>query len=394
MEKILYFDCFAGISGDMTVAALIDLGVDPIELRRELDKLNLNGWDMEVCQGQRSGLRGTRFDVRLGQTAVHQHDNDLVKGHRNLGDIEAIINNSLLSEGIKNKSKQIFSVLAEAEARVHGKAIEQVHFHEVGAVDSIIDIVGTAICLDIMDIDNIYVSPLNLGSGTVTCAHGTLPVPAPATAEILQGVPVYSSGVQAELVTPTGAAIVKTLAAEFIPMPRMTVEKTGYGMGSRDIPDMPNMLRVMRGSVSNTGSFIMLETNIDDMNPEIYSYLFPLLLQKGALDVYLTNVIMKKNRPGTMISILCRSEDARVLQGILFTETTTLGIRCRPIERVELERRVQTVDTSLGPVKFKMAYLDGRLLKTAPEYEECRRLAEQNGLPLKDVYNIINRELT
>ncbi|NLW90757.1 MAG: nickel pincer cofactor biosynthesis protein LarC [Syntrophomonadaceae bacterium] len=393
MEKILYFDCYAGISGDMTVAALLDLGVDPKALRQELEKLHLDGWEMQVTQGHRNGLRGIKFDVRLGDGSSHRHNGHTATAHRNLGDIEAIIDHSSLKDAVKDLSKRIFSVLAAAEAHVHGKPITEVHFHEVGAVDSIIDIVGTAVCLDILAVDSIFASPVNLGGGLVNCAHGTLPVPAPATLEILQGVPVFSSGVQAELVTPTGAAILKTLVAGFVPMPRMTVEKTGYGMGSREIPEMPNMLRAMWGVPTSSGAYTLMETNIDDMNPEIYSYLLPLLLKNGALDVWLTSIIMKKNRPGTMISVLCRNEDVRILQEILLKETTTLGVRCREIERVELERIVSTVDTSLGQVEVKRAYLQGELLKTAPEYEGCRRLAEERGLPLKDVYNIINREL-
>jgi len=395
LEKILYFDCFAGISGDMTVAALIDLGVAPEELRVELDKLNLDGWDIEVSQGYRNGLRGTRFDVRLRHEGSHAHLHGAGKGHshRNIYDIETIIDHSGLNEEIKNNSKKVFAELAAAEARVHGQPVEEVHFHEVGALDSIIDIVGTAICLDILGIRHICASPLNLGGGLVNCAHGTLPVPAPATAEILTGVPVFSSGVQVELVTPTGAAIIKTLALDFLPLPRMTIEKSGYGIGSREIPDMPNLLRIIQGTRMGGEAHVLLETNIDDMNPEVYSYLFPLLFQKGALDVYLTNIIMKKNRPGIMLSVLCLEADVRNIQEVLFAETTTLGIRCREIDRVELERKESTAETSLGPVRVKEAYLHGQLLKTAPEYEECRRIAEQSGLPLQQVYSIVNREL-
>lgn len=392
MERILYFDCFAGISGDMTVAALLDLGVDPADLRAELDKLGVDGWDIAISQGNRNGLRGTRFEVNL-QHAVSSHHHSHQHPHRNLYDIEAIIDNSSLHDGVKNRSKEIFAVLASAEARVHGRPVEEVHFHEVGALDSIIDIVGAAICLDILGIEHICASPLNLGGGLVHCAHGTLPVPAPATAEILQGVPVFSSGVQVELVTPTGAAIIKTLARDFAPLPRMTIEKSGYGIGSREIPEMPNLLRVLLGSPPAGETYMILETNIDDMNPEIYSYLFPLLLEKGALDVYLTGIIMKKNRPGVMLSILCRRGDVKALQEILFTETTTLGVRCREVERVELARTQATVDTSLGAVRVKQAYLEGELLKSAPEYEDCRAMAEKHGLPLREVYNIINREL-
>jgi len=392
LEKILYFDCYAGISGDMTVGALIDLGIDPDELRQQLDKLGVDGWDIEISQGSRSGLRGTKFDVRLQHASASHHDTHR-HPQRNLYDIETIIDNSTLNDGVKARSKTIFTALALAEARVHGRPVGEVHFHEVGALDSIIDIVGTAVCLDILGIDDIYASPLNLGGGFVHCAHGTLPVPAPATAEILQGVPVFSNGVQAELVTPTGAAIIKTLARDFVSLPRMAIEKSGYGMGSREIPGMPNMLRIMLGSRSNLESFMILETNIDDMNPEFYSYLFPLLLEKGALDVYLTSIMMKKNRPGVMISILCRSGDSRLLQELLFTETTTLGIRCREVERVELERTQSTVNTSLGPVRVKQAYLHGEMLKSAPEYEDCRSIAEQRGIPIREVYNIVNREL-
>lgn len=379
----------------MTVAAMLDLGVDPEQLRYELNKLNLDGWDIQISQGLRNGLRGTRFDVQLqhvSPAAPHHHGHT---GHsqRNLYDIEAIIDNSLLKEPIKANSKKIFAELAAAEARVHGRPVAEVHFHEVGALDSIIDIVGSAVCLDILGVDTIYASSLNLGEGFVQCAHGTLPIPAPATAEILRGVPVFSSGVKAELVTPTGAAFIKTLASDFGPLPAMTIDKTGYGMGSRELPNLPNMLRVIIGSRAAAQGFMTLETNIDDMNPEFYSYLFQLLLNNGALDVYLTSIIMKKNRPGIMITVLCKLEDARALQELLFTETTTLGIRCQEINRVELARTESVIETSLGPVKVKKAYLDGEVIKAAPEYEDCRRIAEEHQLSLRVVYNIVNREL-
>lgn len=397
MERILYFDCYAGISGDMTVGALLDLGVDIMELRHELGKLGLRGWTIETGRGQRNGISGTRFNVILEphEHAGHHHGagHSTSQPHRNLYDIEAIIDNSLLNDRVKADSKRIFGELARAEARVHGIPVEKVHFHEVGAVDSIIDIVGTAICLDLLGVDQLYASPLNLGGGMVQCAHGTLPVPAPATVEILRGVPVFSSGVKSELVTPTGAAIIKTMASDFIPLPPLIIEKTGYGMGSREIEEMPNLLRVIMGVRENRESYVVLETNIDDMNPEFYSYLFPLLLKNGALDVYLSSIIMKKNRPGIMISVLCTGNNVNRLQDILFTETTTLGIRRREVDRVELERRVIMIQTSLGQVRVKVAYREGEVIKAAPEYEDCLRIAEERHLPLREVYDTINREI-
>ncbi len=393
MGRVLYFDCYAGISGDMTVGALLDLGVDPEELLAQLRKLNLEGWFVQVGRGQKNGISGTKFDVILDHPGETGQQHEMPHQHRNLYDIELIIDHSTLSDQIKASSKNIFAELARAEAKIHARPIEAVHFHEVGALDSIIDIVGTAICLDLLGVEAIYASPVNLGGGLVNCAHGTLPVPAPATLEILQGVPVYSSGIQAELVTPTGAAILKVLACDFIPLPSLTVEQTGYGMGTRDLMEMPNLLRAILGYRKATGEYLLLETNIDDMNPELYSYLLPLLLENGALDVYLASIMMKKNRPGTLVSVLCKSSDAHRLQAILFAETTTLGIRRLQVEREELERRLENIDTSLGTVRVKVAYREGKILKYAPEYEDCRRIAAKKGLPLRAVYDIVNREV-
>ncbi len=280
---------------------------------------------------------------------------------------------------------------------VHNLPIEEVHFHEVGAVDSIVDIVGTAICMFMLKADSIYSSPLHLGSGFVKCSHGLIPVPAPATVEILKGIPVYSTGIQGELVTPTGAAIVKTLATQFTNLPAMKIEKTGYGTGKKSY-GIPNALRVFFGQEISLKQLqpeelYLLETNIDDMSPEIYSFLFPLLFKKGALDVYLTNIIMKKGRPAVMLSVLCEPKNQAGLKNIIFMETTTLGIRQRIIRRDSLERKTITLDTGFGRIKAKAAFKDGRILRLSPEYEECKRVAEEQGIPLRKVYDLLSMEI-
>jgi pyridinium-3,5-bisthiocarboxylic acid mononucleotide nickel chelatase len=301
MQKILYFDCFAGISGDMTVGALLDLGIDVQCFREMLDSLNVEGYQVKIEKKEATGgILGTDFNIVVEE----QHR------HRYLRDITKIISESGINEEAKSVSLEIFTRIAAAEAKVHGTTIDQIHFHEVGAVDSIVDIVGAAICMTMLNIDKVYASPLHVGSGLVECAHGILPVPAPATVEILNGVPVYSTSVRGELVTPTGAAIIRTLAAEFNPLPAMIIEKTGYGTGKKDF-GIPNALRVFMGieepqGRSHSRKLVMLETNIDDMNPEVFSYVVPMLLEKGALDVFLTGIIMKKGRPGTKLNVLCR----------------------------------------------------------------------------------------
>ncbi|MGS0763529.1 nickel pincer cofactor biosynthesis protein LarC [Syntrophomonas curvata] len=391
MEKVLYFDCFSGISGDMTVGALLDLGVDQAVFGEQLARLQLAGYRLEITKKPKNGIMATDFNVILEdhegcRSDDHHHPH---APHRNLNDIEAIIGNSGLAAAIKELSLKIFMELAAAEAKVHGKKLSEIHFHEVGAVDSIVDIVSAAICIHMLKADTIYASPLNTGSGLVSCAHGLLPVPAPATLEILRGIPVYSSGVQAELVTPTGAAIIKTLARDFIPLPPLSVENSGYGWGKREL-DSPNLLRVIRGRRSeNNNGLLLLETAMDDMNPEIYSYLFSMLLEKGALDVYLTSIMMKKNRPGVLLTVLCQGSDAHLLEEIIFRETTTLGVRKTAVDREELERTVININSSLGMVRIKVAGKGGRVLKYAPEYEDCRRIAGEQGLALKDVYNIL-----
>ena len=385
MSDILYFDCFSGISGDMVLGALLDLGVDRDLVFAELETLALSGYRLQVTQRQVHGLRSTDFAVLIDQPPA---------SHRHLADIVDLIEGSGISSFAKALAIDIFHALGRAEAKVHGIGLEKVHFHEVGAIDSIIDIVGAAICIDSLKPKRVVASPLHVGCGTVRCAHGVLPVPAPATAELVKGVPIYGGEVQGELVTPTGAAIITVLAEDFGKMPAMTVERIGYGAGKKEF-GIPNLLRVFQGrSGQKAGDemqeeMLLLETNIDDMNPELYSYLLPLLLDKGANDAYLSSIIMKKGRPGVMLNVLCRPEDSSTFEEIIFSETSTLGIRRVPVTRNCLGRRIESIATPLGSVLVKIALKDGKVVKAAPEYEECVRLARPHDLPAKEVYDRI-----
>ncbi|TYB30766.1 MAG: nickel pincer cofactor biosynthesis protein LarC [Candidatus Mcinerneyibacterium aminivorans] len=424
MDNILYFDCISGISGDMTIGALLDLGIDKDYLIKELSKLNIDGYKLKVEKNKKNGITGTDFKVILehkythdehnhseehnhnhghsheseknhdnkhSNNHSHNHDHHNDHEHRNLNDITNLIKSSTLNKNVKNLSLKMFQYVAEAEAKVHDTDISEIHFHEVGALDSIIDIVGTAILIDKLNPDKIYFSQLHVGTGFVECAHGTIPVPAPATVEILKGIPVYSSGIRSELVTPTGAAIAKTLADDFISLPQMEIDEIGYGIAKKDL-EITNVLRVIKGKKKHK-NLIMLETNIDDMNPEIYSYLYDKLFEAGALDVYLTNIMMKKNRPAVKINVLTTSNKIEDIEDILYEETTTLGIRKYNIERTTLKREIKKIDTEYGKIKIKIAYRDGKILKYAPEYEDCKRIAENEGVPIKEVYDIV-REIS
>lgn len=386
MGSLLYFDCFSGISGDMTLGAFLDLGIDRDQFQRHLGLLALDGYHLEIKSRQVNGIAATDVEVIEDETA---------ETHRHFDDIRSLIESSKLSKDTKQLAINIFTTIAASEARIHDQPLEQVHFHEVGAIDSIVDIVGAAICINLLNPERIVASPLNLGSGTVSCAHGILPVPAPATADILKGTPVYSSEIQGELVTPTGAAIIKTIANDFGTMPPMTIDKIGYGSGKKQFR-IPNLLRIFKGTEAPGQRLIdqdllLLETNIDDMNPELFSYLIPLLLEKGALDATLTQLIMKKGRPGVMLSVLCEKEQSSLFEELIFAETTTLGIRKSAVSRSSLERSQLVISTDLGSVRVKLAFYKGSVLKATPEYEDCRRLAEQNQLPLRAVYQRIRQ---
>lgn len=383
--KVAYFHCFAGISGDMTLGALVDLGL-PLEiLQSELRKLGLGNWQLAQAKIKKKGLEGTKVKVLIEEE----------KKHRHLLDIVRIIDNSALDKQVKDLSKKIFYRLAEAEAKVHGVTLEKVHFHEVGALDSIIDIIGTAIGINYLGIEKVYSSELHVGKGTITCAHGVLPVPAPATMELLAGVPIYSTEVEGELVTPTGAAILTTICKEFGPLPKFKLEKTGYGAGEKDFP-VANLLRISIGweEISNASldEAIMLETNIDDMNPQIYEYVFQELLSKGALDVFIKPVQMKKNRPGSVLHVLASKDKVNEFSEIIFRETTTLGLRMYPVLRKMLEREFWQVETPYGSVSVKVGRLKGEIVNIAPEYEDCLKIAQDQEVPLKLVLELAKEE--
>lgn len=379
--KILHYDCFSGISGDMNLGAMIDLGVEKSFLTDELNKLNLHGWELVAERDQRHGISGTKVTVR--QTR-HEH------AHRHLSDIESILNASSLDDKTKKLSLKIFGKIAEAEAKVHGIPVDHVHFHEVGAVDSIIDVVGAAICYNKLGVDEVYVPFVELGGGFVKCEHGKLPVPAPATAEIISGLPVRQGGVNFEATTPTGAAIVATLGTDFSGGRQLKVVKTGYGVGHKENPDIPNLLRVFLcepADQPDTGhDAVMLECNIDDMNPEFFEHVSSRLFAAGASDVFLSNIIMKKGRPGIMLKVICESGLSDSLKKIIFSESTTLGIRTFAFRKDTLERKFETLQTELGPVSVKRSFYEGKEVSFKPEYEDCKRISEEKGIPLKEVF--------
>ncbi len=386
--RILYYDCFSGISGDMNLGAMIDAGIDKDFLSGELNKLNLKGWELIVQKDQRHGISGTRVTVR--QTR-HEH------AHRHLHDIEKIIDDSLLDKATKELSRKIFFKIAEAEGKVHNMPPDHVHFHEVGAIDSIIDVVGAAICYNALNIDRVYVSPVELGGGFVNCDHGKLPVPAPATAEIVKGMVVKYNGVNFEATTPTGAAILATLGSSFGSSVPLRIVKTGNGIGQKDNPDVPNILRVFIGEAAETGETgheaVHLECNIDDMNPELFDYISEKLFRAGASDVFLTNIIMKKGRPGIVLNVICETGSTEVLKTIIFTESTSIGIRTFPFRKDTLIRKLETIETEFGKVSIKRSYYRDKEVSVKPEYEECRRIATEKNMPIREVYNRILKNL-
>lgn len=458
MERILYFDCFAGISGDMSIGALVDLGLEPSAVIREIQKLGVKGYDIEIKKTSRCSISGTDVKVTLSGDADcvhehgdsgHDHSQDHSHGHahehgdsghthshghehvdsghththgnghshhhdekeRNLADISHIIRSSGISEKAKELSIAIFSEIAKAEAAVHGKEIEEVHFHEVGAIDSIVDIVGTAICIDMLKVDRIYCSPVHEGQGFIHCRHGRLPVPVPAVVKMLEGsgIAVVTEDIQAELVTPTGFGILKTVSERCGKMPEMLVERVGYGFGKTETGRL-NALRVILGTsdkqpkeaIKDTGPgenqdrgkirdrVALLETNIDDAAGEMLGYAMERLMKAGALDAYFTPIQMKKNRPAVMLSVLCRTEDAESLSDIIFMETSTIGIRIQELERITLKREIRTVQTELGEVRVKSVVVRG-LERIQPEYEDCAEIAMKNKLSIHEVYEIVKR---
>jgi uncharacterized protein (TIGR00299 family) protein len=385
MKKILYYDCFAGISGDMNLGALIDLGVDADYLRKELAKLNINGFHLAITKDKRKGISGTKATVVI----VNQD----TQKHRHLQQVEEIINRSSLSLKVKEVSLKIFNIIAYAEAEVHGIDVQKVHFHEVGALDSIADIVGAAICLDYLKVDEVFSSPIQLGSGFVMCDHGKMPVPAPATALIVKNIPVKTGAVNHEATTPTGAAILASTVNHFTEKTNFTILKTGIGIGHRDT-ELPNILRVFLAEQEvevNDGIIVedayMLECNIDDMNPEWFEHVSSLLFGEGASEVFLTPVIMKKSRPANILSVLSKPGILEQLKEIIFTHTTTIGLRETKIKKNLLHREEIIVDTKYGKVRLKRSFYKGKIVNSKPEYDDLQRLAGDNDVTIQTVYN-------
>ncbi len=385
--KVLFYDCFSGISGDMNLGAMLDLGIEKSFLTTELGKLNLKGWKLAVEQDQRHGIFGTKVTViRTRQE----------KAHRHLSDIEQIINESQLDKKTRELSIRIFRKLAEAEAAVHGTTPDRVHFHEVGAVDSIIDIVGAAICFNALKVDAVFVSEVELGSGFAVCDHGNLPVPAPATAEIVKGMTVKKGGVDFEATTPTGAAILAVLGTHFGGHDAFRPERTGYGIGHKDHPQIPNLLRVFLGEAVESPSgheALLLECNIDDMNPEFFEHLAERLFEAGASDVFISGAIMKKGRPGNVLSVICEKGFADILREIIFRESTSVGIRTFTFRKDTLSRKFETLKSDYGDVTVKRSFLDGKEVSCKPEFTEIKKIALEKGLPVKEVYNYIMAQI-
>lgn len=388
--KVAYFDClFSGVSGDMTLGALLACdGADEAQFRQGLAALNVPGYELSIARVKREGITATDVDVRLLERD---------QGHgRHLSDIAAILGVSSLSQRVQEQALAVFTRLADAEAKIHGTNREEIHFHEVGAVDAIVDIVGACLLLEMLGVERVYTSPLPCGYGTVTCQHGVMPVPAPATLELLRGFPVRALDIEGELVTPTGAALVTTLAdpTHAGPMPPMTVTTVGYGAGKKQFaPDRPNLLRVIVGETEEPAgadgtpqTVTVLETNLDDQSPETFDLLMERCFGVGALDVFFTPMQMKKNRPATLVTVLCAPQDADRLADVLFRETGTFGIRLREQRRVTLERAWQEVETPYGLIRLKTGRRRGETLSVAPEYEDCKRAAVSHNVPLQTVY--------
>lgn len=380
MSKIAYFECFSGASGNMILGALIDAGIDIEMLRTELQKLNVSGFELVCTQVMRNGISATHIDVKTEETHVHRHLHHITK----------MIEQSSLDPKVKKNAINVFTRLAEAEAKVHHTTPERIHFHEVGALDAIVDIVGAAIGLRLLGVDAIYVSPFSHGTGFVTCAHGNIPVPAPATVELLKGKPVRQTDIEAELVTPTGAAILSTLGTHFETPPPCQFNAVGYGAGTREL-SIPNVLRLSVGELAanarhDSDTVTVLETNIDDMNPQWFDYVFERLYAAGALEVFLTPAQMKKNRPGSLLTVILPAAVRDAAIDILLRETTSIGVRWRETQRAKAQRELRAVETPFGKIAVKISQVGGQTVSVTPEYDDCRRAAKQYDVPLKQVY--------
>jgi len=383
--KIAYFDCSSGISGDMILGALVDAGAPFDALKEGLSQLSIDGYSITATPVLKKGVKATKVDV-----VVEGPD---LPG-RPLKDLREIISDSALDSEIKSKSISIFQRLAEAESVVHNCPVEDVHFHEVGHIDTIVDIVGSVYAFHLLGIDRVVSSPIDTGSGSVKMSHGLFPIPAPVTAELLKGVPLYSSGIERELTTPTGAAIITAFASSFQPLPGMTLSKIGYGAGGWELSEKPNVLRVFIGedtALYNTDEVCVIETNIDDMNPQVYEYLMDRLFEAGALDVYITPVVMKKSRPAQMLSVVADARSLNALKELIFRETTTIGVRVKKMSRFVLTRDIKEVHLPYGTVRVKISGSSSGVCNIVPEYEDCKALAMKTGIPLRDVIELARR---
>lgn len=402
--KILYYDCFSGISGDMNLGAMLDLGVSSDILISGLKKLSIDGWKLDITRDQRHGITGTMVTVVIEEITGHEHDHEHEhqeghlhhSGHRHLDEIEKIITGSSLPSEVIALSLKIFTLIAEAEAVIHNKPVREVHFHEVGAIDSIIDIVGAAICFTELGVEKVYVSDIELGSGMVRCEHGLLPVPAPATARIIAGFPVHTGGVDFEATTPTGAAIIAALAEPAPAELKYTIKTTGYGIGQKNNPGRPNILRVFSAETTEnimTGhQAFVVECNVDDMNPELTEYISSRLFAAGAGDVWFTPVIMKKGRPAITICVICEEHQISAIREILFSESTTIGLRIHPFTKETLHREFEEIDTRFGKAVIKKSFFNGRLVSLKPEADRCAAIAAETGLPMKQVMHEITAQ--
>ena len=382
--RTAYFDCFSGASGDMILGALIDAGLSPRRLREMLRRLRIPAVHLKVRKVLKRGISGTRVSVEGG---------DGKRSHRNLTEVLRIVRRSRVEAEVKEKSEEIFRRIASAEAKIHHIPAEEVHFHELGGLDSIVDIVGSVWGIRELGIEKIHVSEVNVGTGFVKCEHGILPVPAPAALSLMEGKPIYSSGVERELLTPTGAAILSTLGSEFGSMPRIRVERIGYGAGRDDLPH-PNLLRLLvgtSGSVSGKETVAVVETNIDDMNPQFYDYVMEKLLAMEVLEVFVTPILMKKNRPGHLLTVICPPGKLPSVAKFLFKETTTLGLRWHEEGREKTDREILRLRTKYGRIRFKSARWEGKVVNLSPEYDDCKRLALERGVPLKEVFEEAKR---
>jgi len=400
VPRILYFDCFSGASGDMILGALLDAGLPFGELKKFLATLSLDDIEFTANRVDRGGISATKFGVldkskergdHESHTHVHRHGQHETKHHRGLPEILEIIRRSSLSAESQSRATELFKRLVGIEADIHQMPIDRVHLHEVGAVDSIVDIVGSVFALEWFAIDHIVSSPLNVGSGTVRCQHGELPVPAPATARLVEGVPIYSNGPSVELLTPTGALLVTGYVSDYGGVPPMRVRAIGYGAGDRELDGMPNVLRVMLGDEDErivNETVVVMECEIDDMNPQLYGVLMERLYEVGAFDVFYTPIQMKKNRPGTLVTVITPVERRRDVSSVVFSETTTIGLRAAEMTRERLDRDIVSVDTHLGVIPVKVARRGGEIMNAAPEFDHCVRIAEDKGVSVKDVQAI------